>query len=192
MATAPAALQFGLSPEFETVVRGKVPAKGQRPMKLIYRCLCAVLGTLLGAGCSDNSSAPAEYGMPNGKVRLDGRVLDQAGTPIPGIGVAFGGARADTTDAAGNWAIADESILIPCVFAGAAACTVAASDLDGAANGGPFPTVEVTLNLTQTEPGSGNWDQGTWEQHGVDITMDDAAEYGPPRARRPAPGHPDR
>lgn len=159
-------------------------------MKRIYRFLSAVLGAILGAGCSNNSAEPAEYGMPTGKVRLDGRVHNQMGAPIPGIEVALAGARAATTDAGGNWSIADENIYLPCVGNGATACAVAASDIDGAANGGPFPTVEVALNLAQTEPGSGHWDQGTWEQHGVDIEMGDAAEYGPPRARMPAPDDP--
>lgn len=167
-------------------------------MKLIYRCLCAFLGAILGSGCSTNSTEPVEYGpvpeygVPTGKVRLDGRVLNQVGVPIPGIEVAFADGGTDTTDSLGKWAIAAENIYIPCANHGTTACTVAASDIDGAANGGPFATVEMPLSLTQTEPGSSYYDQGTWEQHGVDIEMRDAAEYGPPLARMPAPSGPDR
>lgn len=166
-------------------------------MRLIYRCLCAVLGAILGAGCSNNSTEPVEYGpmpeygVPTGRVRLDGRVLNQVGVPIPGVEVAFAGGRADTTDALGDWAIAEENIYIPCVSHGTTSCTVAASDIDGAANGGVFPTVEVTLSLAQTEPGSGYFDLGTWEQHGVDIEMSAATAYGPPLAQMPAPADPD-
>lgn len=162
-------------------------------MKLIYRCLCAVLGAILGAGCSNNLGEPVEYGpmpeygVPTGRVRVDGRVLDGGGTPIPGIEVALAGGPADTTDAGGSWAIDAQGVYIPCAT-GDSACAVVASDIDGAANGGPFPAVGMELDLAQTAPGSGADDVGTWEQHGVDIAMDDAAEYGPPRAGRPARG----
>ena len=162
-------------------------------MKLIYRCLCAVLGAILGTGCSSNSTEPVEYGpmpeygVPTARIRLDGRVLDSGGTPIAGIEVALAEAQADTTDANGHWSIAQDGAYIPCIISSTTACTVAASDIDGAANGGPYPTVDVTLDLAQTAPGSGYLDLGTWEQHGVDITMTDAAEYGPPLARRPPP-----
>ena len=101
--------------------------------------------------------------------------------------VSFAGARADTTDAAGNWSIDQASTFIPCAALGSADCVVAAEDIDGAANGGPYPPVQVVLDLTQTVPGSAGWDQGTWEQHAVDIVMDDAVEYGPPIARMPQP-----
>ena len=43
-------------------------------MKLIYRCLCLVLGAVLGSGCSDSTDPVeygpiAEYGVPTGTVR---------------------------------------------------------------------------------------------------------------------------
>lgn len=164
--------------------------KEGHPMKLVYRCLCAVLGAILGAGCSNNLGEPVEYGpmpeygVPTGRVRVDGRVLDGIGAPIPGIEVALATGPADTTDADGNWAIDAQGVYIPCADGGAA-CIVEATDIDGAANGGPFPAVEATLDLEQTAPGAGYLDVGTWEQHGVDIAMDDAAEYGPPRASLP-------
>lgn len=167
-------------------------------MKLIYRCLCTVLGAILGAGCSNDPGEPVEYGpmpeygVPTGKVRVDGRVLDRAGTPIPGIEVAFAAGAADTSDGGGAWSITADDIHIPCAGDGARACTVVATDIDGAVHGGPYPSVETTLHLNRTSPGQGSWDQGTWEQHGLDIAMDDAVEYGPPRARGPAPGGPGR
>lgn len=167
-------------------------------MKMIYRCLCAVLGAILGSGCSSNSTEPVEYGpmpeygVPTARVRLDGRVLDPVGAPIPGIEVAFDGAGTDTTDAGGNWSLAAEGTYVPCIDSSTPACAVTATDIDGAANGGPFPAVEATLDLEQTAPGSGYLDLGTWEQHGLDITMTDAAEYGPPLARRQRPAGRDR
>ena len=128
-------------------------------MKLIYRYLCVVLGAVLGAGCSDSSDPDdpvAEYGMPHGRLVVDGRVVDPGGTPLPGIEVSFAGGGADTTGVEGNWAI-DATTSLFCL--------------------------DQTLSLVQTEPASG-WFQGTWEQHGLDIvTMSEAAEYGPPCAK---------
>ncbi len=161
-------------------------------MKLIYRCLCLVLGAVLGSGCSD-STEPVEYGpmpeygVPSGTIRLDGRVLDHVGAPISGVEVSFLGALADTSDAAGAWSLDGQHGYIPCVDGGPTDCEVVATDIDGPANGGPFPPVTVTLDLTQTVPGNGGYDQGTWEQHNIDIVLDDAVEYGPPVARMPEP-----
>ena len=154
-----------------------------------------MLGAILGSGCSDSTDPVEygpmpEYGVPSGTVRVDGRVVDYQGTPIPGVEVSMAGAGADTTDAAGNWSIDQQSTFIPCAHNNTTDCLVAAKDIDGAANGGPFPSVEVVLDLTQTEPGSGNWDLGTWEQHAVEIVMDDAVKYGPPMARMPRPKPP--
>lgn len=163
-------------------------------MKLLYRCLCAVLGAILGSGCSDNSSEPVEYGpmpeygVPTGRIRLAGRVLDLAAAPVPGVEVAFPGAQPDTTGADGSWSINGQYFQLPCVDDGAPACAVSATDIDGAANGGPYAPVTLAADPVQVEPGSGYFDRGAWEQSGLDITMGDAAEYGPPRARGPAPG----
>ncbi len=156
-------------------------------MKLIYRCLCAVLGAILGSGCSDPSEpveyGPApEYGVPTATVRLDGRVTDQAGEPIMGIVVTLQGAVADTTDAAGRWSIASEHVFLPCALNPGSPCTIAATDIDGPANGGPYPPTETQLDLVRTRPGSGTFDLGTWEQHGIGIVMTEGVDYGPPPA----------
>ena len=163
-------------------------------MKLIYRCLCLVFGAILGSGCSD-STEPVEYGpmpeygVPTGTVRLDGRVIDDRGAPIPGVEVSVVGAGADTTDAGGKWSIDEDQAYIPCVSTDQNDCILQAKDIDGPDNGGPYPTAQVLLDLVQTEPGSGAFDLGTWEQHGIDVTMTDAVEYGPPQAKVPRP-HP--
>ncbi len=166
-------------------------------MKMIYRCLCAVLGAILGSGCSDPTEpvpeyAPPipEYGVPNGTVRIDGRVTDHLGIPIPGVQVSFDNTWADTTDAEGRWAIDREHTYIPCVTNPLADCLLDAEDIDGPDGGGFYPPTQVTLDLTQTEPGSGSFDQGTWEQHDIDVVMTDAVEYGPPVAKEKGPGQP--
>ena len=153
-------------------------------MKLIYRCLCVVLGAVLGAGCSDSSDPDdpvAEYGMPHGRLVVDGRVVDPGGTPLPGIEVSFAGGGADTTGVEGNWAI-DATTSLFCLDQ-TEGCALDAVDVDVPDNGDIYMTVQQALSLVQTEPASG-WFQGTWEQHGLDIvTMSEAAEYGPPCAK---------
>ena len=156
-------------------------------MKLIYRCLCMVLGAILGSGCSDSTDPVEygpmpEYGVPTGAILLDGRVINDIGAPIPGIQVSYYGAGIDTTDADGKWAIEHSQTYIPCADGGQSACQLEAKDIDGPVNGGPYPPALVTLDLTQTEPGNGGYDLGTWEQHGIEVLMTDAAEYGPPVA----------
>lgn len=123
-----------------------------------------------------------------GHLRIDGTVRNNLGQPIPGIEVSFLGAGADTTDTLGKWSIDQEYAYLPCVVNSGAECTVNVVDIDGPANGGPYPGEQVLLDLIETEPGSGSWDLGTWEQHGIAITLNEfAAEYGPPPARMPAP-----
>jgi len=158
-------------------------------MKLIYRCICMVLGTILGTGCSSDMNDPVEYGpgpmpeygVPTGTVSITGRVIDNVGEPIPGVEVNFNGAGADTTDAEGNWAINRDHVFFSCDINSGDDCTVEAKDIDGPDNGGPYPPSEVTLDLEQTEPSSGSYHLGTWEQHGVDIVMTEADKKRQPR-----------
>ena len=139
-------------------------------MKLIYRCLCLVLGSILGSGCSDNTGL-AEYGMPYGKLRLDGRVTDDQGTPIPGVQVHYAYSKADTTDADGKWSINDDWASVWCATSEQEDCTVGATDIDGPDNGGTYQPKEVELDLLQTEGASGDWYQGRWEQHNIEIIV---------------------
>lgn len=144
-------------------------------MRIFYRCVCLVLGALLGAGC-DSGTDPdpnnvAEYGMPYGKLRIDGHVRDETGQPIAGVRVSHGGyyGTADTTDASGAWAIADDFAAVPCTPGDSTRCAVLAEDIDGAENGAFEQKVRL-LDLTRTEDGEG-WYQGRYEQHGIDIVM---------------------
>lgn len=156
-------------------------------MKMIYRCVCMVLGAILGTGCSSDLNDPVEYGpgpmpeygVPTGTINITGRVINDQGAPIPGVEVSFDYAVADTTDALGNWAIDRGGVYFPCDLENENECTVQAEDIDGPANGGPYPPAETGLNLEQTEPSSGSFDLGTWEQHGIDIVMRDAKKRQP-------------
>lgn len=159
-------------------------------MKLMYRWICVALGAILGSGCSDKSTDPEygpmpEYGVPSGTIVLDGTVVDGHGTGIAGIEVSFNGAVADTTDSNGAWSIDRDNVYIPCTDENQDPCEVTATDIDGPDNGGPYPTLRIPLDLDQTDPGDGGYDQGTWEQHGIEIDVDPAVEYGPPVAKMP-------
>lgn len=150
-------------------------------MKLIYRCICMVLGAILGTGCSDMNE-PAEYGpgpmpeygVPTGVLSISGRVVDEQGDSVPGVQVSFMEGQSDTTDAQGSWDINDPNVYFPCTMDDEADCTVAARDIDGSANGGPYPAAEMDLDLVQTEPSSGSWYLGTWQQHEIEIVMTEA------------------
>ena len=156
-------------------------------MKFIHRCWCLLLGALLPSACSDNTNGPLpEYGMPQATVKLDGEVVDVAGAPVRDIVVEMSGFGSTTTDASGKWLL-DEVGYSSCVEDDKLSCGLEAKDVDGPANGGPYPPSLVVLDLQQTQPGSG-WNLGTFEQHDVRIVMDDVAvEYGPQcaTAKRP-------
>lgn len=139
-------------------------------MKLIYRCICLVLGALLGAGCDSDDGTRVEYGQPHGTLRLDGHVQDEAGDPIAGIQVYHYGCEPDTTDAQGAWAIEDEFAQVPCSEGDSLRCAVVASDIDGA-EGGQYKEALELLDLTRTEEGSG-WYEGTFEQHDIDLVLE--------------------
>jgi len=164
----------------------------------LFSALAAALGMLIGAGgCDDGSGSDgtggsssgtggtggtggsssgtggagnytAEYGMPYAQYVVSGHVEDANGDPINGIELALG---ANTYEPAhsgpdGTWSIdTSGSFCHP-------DCTVEATDVDGADNGGLYEPKTVDITLTQTDPGSGTWDEGTWEVHDVAIQLD--------------------
>ncbi len=147
-------------------------------MKMIYRCFCLFLGALLGTGCDDRDDpveyGPGpmpEYGVPTGHVIISGQVNDGLGDPIEGIEVSFVNAAPTTTDASGNFSINQENVYVPCAESSGSSCSIEARDVDGEDNGGDHVTVEMELDLDQTDPGAGSYDQGTWEKHDVEVSM---------------------
>ena len=91
--------------------------RGVGMMKTIYRWLCLAIGAVLGSGCSsDECNCPDTQ---TATVNIDGQIVDEGGTPVPGIHVAFEDAAADTTDAAGAWSILTRgSVPASCVARG--------------------------------------------------------------------------
>jgi len=129
----------------------------------LYSVFTAAVGTLIGAG-SCAYKAIAEYGMPYATYKVSGHVEDQNGDPIRGIEVVLGD-RA-YSDANGAWSI--ESSGPSCH----SSCTVQATDVDGADNGGLYESKTVDITLLQTDPGSESPEDGTWEAHDVVIQLD--------------------
>lgn len=139
-------------------------------MKLIYKCICLVLGAVLGAGCdSDTGGDPVEYGMPHGTLRIDGHVRDEQGEPIAGVRVAYASSEPDTTDSNGAWSIEDDYAWVSCAEGDTTTCVVRATDIDGTENG-EFEDTVVPLDLEQTAPGEG-WYEGVFEQHDIDVVL---------------------
>ena len=109
---------------------------------------------------------------------MDGEVVDVAGTPVKDIEVQMLGFGKTTTDESGKWSLGEVGYN-QCIADSQLTCGLVATDVDGAANGGPYPPSMVVLDLEQTAPGGG-WDMGTYEQHGLRIVMEDVyIEYGP-------------
>jgi putative lipoprotein (rSAM/lipoprotein system) len=161
------------------MLRSRALEKGTTVMKFLHRCWCLLLGALLPSACSDNANGPTpEYGMPLATVNLDGEVVDVVGAPVRDIVVELDGFGSTTSDASGKWSLNGVGFN-SCVADSQITCGLVAKDVDGAANGGPFPPTLTVLDLEQTAPGGG-WSLGTFEQHDVKIVMEDVAiEYGP-------------
>jgi putative lipoprotein (rSAM/lipoprotein system) len=171
-----------------------------------YKLASAVLGALIGSACGDDvetnngggagsgatagtggtgltagtggTGLAAEYGMPMAHYEISGTVVaENGGQPIQGIEVTLDETM-DTvsTDANGDFTISADSF----AFCSADPCdaNLTATDVDGAAGGGEFETTNVAISMQQTEPGSGTWDDGTYEAQDVDVSMADAASGG--------------
>lgn len=148
-------------------------------MKFLHRCWCLLLGALLPSGCGDDTIEPTpEYGVPYATVKLDGDVVDFVGQPVKDIVVEMDGFGSTTTDESGTWSLAANGFNA-CVTDSHLTCGLVATDVDGSANGGPYPPSMVVLDLEQTAPGHG-FGVGTFEQHDIRIVMEDVlVEYGP-------------
>ena len=145
-------------------------------MRCISQAVCLVLGSILGTGCHSPVHPAPEYGMPNARYRLDGVVTARpTGRPIPGIRFFLSrderpdSSAVTTSGADGSWRL--DTTALPC----GDGCGVVASDVDGPENGGSFTPTTVPLRLTQTGRGDGHWDHGTFEQHGISVSLDPQA-----------------
>lgn len=136
-------------------------------MKVIYKFAAAALGLFI-AGCNDSSNPPNEYGVPSATYNLSGTVKSSTtSNPIEGIQITIDLCPTVTTcittsSATGEWSLNTNTI--------GPVTSITATDIDGTTNGA-YQTTQVTVSPTQTIAGSGTWDQGTFEQTGIDVTM---------------------
>jgi putative lipoprotein (rSAM/lipoprotein system) len=134
----------------------------------LLRRISLLLGSALGAtGCP-----VPEYGMPHASFDLSGTAVDgTTDAPIPGIEVDFDGNTA-TTGADGAW-----SLQVETAFACGPDCTLSAQDVDGEDNG-TYDPAEQPFTATQTAEGDGDWDEGAWEAHDIEVRMTPAQDSG--------------
>jgi putative lipoprotein (rSAM/lipoprotein system) len=135
-------------------------------MRLIYRLLATAIGILGLAGCSAKTAD--EYGQPYATYHLDGHVVTaKEKQPITGIKIRFEPLGDTLTDMNGAWRLIGDYGHW-CFDA----CSLKVFDVDGDQNGGTFEDKTVPLTLTKTARGSGRWDEGTYEQHDIQIELD--------------------
>lgn len=111
----------------------------------------------------------AEYGVPNVTFRLTARVVDEDGTPIQGIHVR----TSEGDNFEHNTGVSDYQGNIDAVGSiwPGSQYEVRFEDIDGELNGGEFEELTVTTNPTQTEAGSGNWYEGSYEANLGDVVL---------------------
>ena len=110
---------------------------------------------------------PCMYGTPYMEFSIKGRVTDTDERPLQGIEVSVDdGMQKVLTAEDGSFQYAgqmDAFVLEE--------MTLTFTDVDGEDNGGDFETKEVTVPLTQTDPGDGNWNLGGYSGE-VDVVLD--------------------
>lgn len=139
--------------------------------KLMYFLLSA-LG--FSAACDDHENEPDQvcmYGTPRIDFRIQGKVTDPVGNPVPGIEVR----NEDRNYGWGNKTLTDEKGLYD--LSGSAFSTefdLSFHDVDGPENGGEFQTETLSVKFLgeeQTAPGEDAWDKGTYARTGADVVL---------------------
>lgn len=139
--------------------------------KFMYFLLSA-LG--FSAACDDHENEPngvCMYGTPRIDFRIQGKVTDEAGNPIPGIEVR----NEDLNHGWGNTTLTDKEGLYD--ISGSAFPSefdLSFHDIDGPENGGEFQTETLSVKFSdeeQTAPGSGGWFNGTYARNNADVVL---------------------
>lgn len=125
--------------------------------------------TLLGFGtaCDREREVRVEYGTPHIHFQTQGKVIDQAGNPIPGIRVESNGAQVSTASN-GNYDISGDS------WPGGTALRF--TDIDGADHGGEFAEKELTVEFSEADriaDGDNFWNKGAYAKTDVDISLEE-------------------
>lgn len=110
---------------------------------------------------------PCMYGTPYVEFSIKGRVTDTDERPLQGIEVSMeDGMQKVLTAEDGSFHYVGEKIAFELEE-----LMLTFTDVDGEENGGEFETKEVTVPLTQTDPGDGNWDNGDYSGE-IDVVLD--------------------
>ena len=110
---------------------------------------------------------PVMYGTPTVAFSVKGKVVDADSNPIPDIEVSYEDSyNVVMTEEDGTFELQVETVGFKLK-----AATLKFTDVDGEANGGEFMTQSVDVPLTQTEPGDGVWDNGSYSASDVKITL---------------------
>ncbi|MDE6374226.1 MAG: radical SAM-associated putative lipoprotein [Alistipes sp.] len=137
----------------------------------LYLLLLSALG--FSAAC-DKENEPNQvcmYGTPRIDFRIQGKVTDPAGNPIPGIEIR----NEDRSYGKDNTALTDEKGLYD--ISGSAFSpefNLSFHDIDGPENGGDFETETLSVKFTDEEltaPGSDSWFNGTYTRTGADVIL---------------------
>ena len=110
---------------------------------------------------------PCMYGTPYMEFSIKGRVTDTDERPLQGIEVSMeDGMQKVLTAEDGSFQYAGQMDAFV-----SEEMTLTFTDVDGEDNGGDFETKEVTVPLTQTDPGDGDWNLGGYSGE-VDVVLD--------------------
>lgn len=133
-----------------------------------------LLGVSAAISCDNVIQGPdmygcpvAEYGVPVIEFSVKGKVVDSESNPIPDIEVSHAMSyHLVRTDKDGEFNLKAEIYDFEME-----SVTLKFTDTDGEENGGEFMTQSVDIPLTQTEPGDGVWDNGSYSASDVKITL---------------------
>lgn len=127
--------------------------------------------SLLGfaTACDTEKEIPVEYGTPNNNFKVQGKVTDKSGRPIPGIEVRNRFShKKTTTDAKGSYTLEGKGF--------AHSADLRFVDIDGPANGGEFAEKQVVIDFTEddrTAPGDKKWYSGAYARKDVDAQLEE-------------------
>lgn len=133
--------------------------------------MLAGLLTLLGFSVV-SCNTTEEYGCPYADYKIKGKVVDEEGSPIPGIQVItpdpwneYGYLQADTVISNNSGEFTTQPPTSS--FGDDITFKVTAKDIDGEANGGLFEEkeTEVTFQKEDLKGASGNWFYGSAEKN---------------------------
>lgn len=131
----------------------------------ILMMLLSLLGFATACDKQKQDELMCMYGSPHIGFRVQGKVTNAAGQPIPGIVVGGGGTQV-ATGADGNYDLSGDvgPLVVHLIF----------TDVDGAESGGEFAEAMLEVKFTkedQVAPGDGNWNKGGFAKTDMNIAL---------------------